>query len=178
MFKNELIIQQKASKSEKFGYLSAILLPIATLVISVYTIQVFGSYGSKLLAPMIALMWASGVVFAIIMPSHREDLLGSTEKFIFIYTTTLLVLRIIIRLLANTSMEEMMSSLEVNASNIQNTNISATAQTVMSITAVMMPLGKVGYDIQRFTQFKRKSSAKKTLRKERGIFYDNGNLNK
>ena len=178
MRSKELIIQQKATKAEKKGYISAILVPISTLIISVYTIQSFGSYGATLLAPMIALMWASGVVFAILMPSHRGDLLSSTEKFIFIYTITLIVLSIIIKLLANTSAEEMMSSLEINASNIQTTNVSATAQTVMSITAVMMPVGKVGYDVQRFTQFKRKQSTRNALRKERGILNDNGNLNK
>ena len=70
---NTLTYKKDLSKQEGFRVLKAVGLPILIFGLSMFTIQNFANFGSKLICPLIAAMWVVGFVVALLMPSQRSE---------------------------------------------------------------------------------------------------------
>ena len=73
-----LTYETKMDATELMRYIKAICIPLAVFLITMYTIAKFAGFGTKLLAPLYGTMWAAGAICAILMPSHRADVIKET----------------------------------------------------------------------------------------------------
>jgi len=78
MGKSKFTYKQKITKSDFSRYIRAVSLPILIFALSLISIQLLEGFGSKLVAPLTALMICGGVICAIWLPSHRSSILKET----------------------------------------------------------------------------------------------------
>ena len=134
-------------------------------------------FGTKLVAPLTAIMICMGAICAIILPSHRSSILTETNVTVGIYLITLIALKHIISMMSGISSEMFMAVFNQAIPATSGSAISGWLQTLMWITAVMTPIGFVGMQGKRIFTFKRKASKEKFIEQTRGIrTTDNGHL--
>lgn len=72
---NEIVYRQNMTRNEAVHILKAIAFPIAVFCLGLFTINMFGEFGKKLICPLSGAMWDVGVLVALLMPSQRKDAL-------------------------------------------------------------------------------------------------------
>ena len=73
---NEIVYRQNMTRNEAVHILKAIAFPIAVFCLGLFTINMFGEFGKKLICPLSGAMWDVGVLVALLMPSQRKDALN------------------------------------------------------------------------------------------------------
>ena len=165
------------SRSDLSRYIKAIALPIMIFILSLIAIQALDGFGSKLVAPLTALMICFGVICAIWLPSHRGTILTETNVTVGCYLLALLGLRQIIAMMSGVSSEMLMATFNQALPATSGSAISGWLQNLMWITAVMTPVGFIGLQGKRIFTFKRKNSKERFIDQTRGIHNEqNGHL--
>ena len=168
-FEKTITYRQSLSASDLFRYVKAVLMPFGVFVLALFVTQSLAGFGTKLVAPMTCLMWVTGVVCALALPSHRSSIMNETHMTIGIYLITLVALKYIISLMSGVSSEMLMAAFNQAIPTTSGSAISGWLQTLMWITAVMTPIGFVGMQGKRLFSFKRKNAKEKTLEGLRGV---------
>lgn len=172
--RTHITYKQKMSKSDKYRYVKVIAFPMLILILALISIQSLAGFGTKLVAPMTALMICTCFVCAMWLPSHRSSIFSETYMTVGIYLITLLALRQIIAMMSGVSSEMLMAAFNQALPVTSGSAISGWLQTLMWITAVMTPIGFVGMQGKRVFSFKRKNSKQKFMDQTRGIIQDKG----
>lgn len=167
--KTPITYKQNMSGADLFRYMKAVGLPLGIFLLSLLAIQSLAGFGTKLVAPMTAVMWAIGAISAIILPSHRGSILTETHVAIAGYLATLVALKEIIAMMSGVSSEMLMAAFNQAIPVTSGSAISGWLQTLMWITAAMTPIGFVGMQVKRIFSFKRNQSTQKTFDRLRGI---------
>lgn len=161
--------KQSMSRSDMFRYMKAIGVPLSIFVISLLSIQSLAMFGTKLVAPLTAIMWSVGVVCAMIMPSHRQSILKETHIAIVGYLVAIVSLKEVVALMAGVSSEDLMAAFNQAIPVTSGSAISGWLQNMMWIAAAMTPVGFVGMQVKRVFSFHREQSTQKTFDQIRGI---------
>ena len=66
---NEIVYRQNMTRNEAVHILKAIAFPIAVFCLGLFTINMFGEFGKKLICPLSGAMWDVGVLVALLMPN-------------------------------------------------------------------------------------------------------------
>lgn len=169
MNQNPITYKQSMSGSDFFRYVKAVSLPIGVFLLSLVAIQSLAGFGSKLIAPLTAVMWVTGSVCALILPSHRGSILSETHVAIAGYLATLMALKEIVAMMSGVSSEMLMAAFNQAIPTPSGSAISGWLQTLMWITAAMTPVGFVGMQVKRVFSFRRQQSTQKTFDRIRGI---------
>lgn len=167
--KKAITYKQTMSQSDFFRYLKAVGVPLSIFVLSLFAIQSLAGFGSKLVAPLTGVMWATGAICAIIMGSHRGSILTETHVTIAGYLAALLALKEVIALMSGVSSEMLMAAFNQAIPVTSGSAISGWLQNMMWIAAVMTPIGFIGMQVKRVFTFRREKSAQKTFDEIRGI---------
>ena len=85
----ELVYKQNMSRNEAMKILKAITIPLAVFALGLFTINLFGAFGRKLVCPLSGFMWIIGVAVAFLMPSQRNDTLNHLFPYDTDYKTIL-----------------------------------------------------------------------------------------
>ncbi len=164
-----LVYRSEMSKQEAFRVFKAVGIPIGILALSLFTIQNFAAFGTKLITPMIGLMWIVGFIVAFLMPSMRRQTLMQTLGMIGIYCVTLIGLKIVLGVVSGASSEMIAASYDQAIPMSTGNAIPGYLQTMMWFVAVLMPLGETGMQLKRLRDFKHNQSLNKTFGRVRGI---------
>lgn len=70
---NEIVYRQNMTRNEAVHILKAIAFPIAVFCLGLFTINMFGEFGKKLICPLSGAMWDVGVLVALLMPSVYDQ---------------------------------------------------------------------------------------------------------
>ena len=165
--------KRKMSGYELWKYVRAIGFPVAVFIFSIFVLNRFAVFGSSILAPLLGVMWACGVVCAILIPSQKISILNETHITIAIYLLTLVAVRAIIKMLSGVSSEMMMSAFNQAIPLTGGSTITGYMQTLMWITTVMTPLGFIGMQAKKVFTFRKKSNKNKELERLRGFRQNN-----
>lgn len=171
-----LTYKSSTSRDEVYGYLKAIGIPSAILLLTFFIIIQFGSYGQILLSPMVCIMWAAGVFCAIFLPSHRKQIMTETQTTIAIYLVALYALKMVIGVLAGVSSSTLAASLSISMSETAGNTGMGYAQNMLTMGAVLTPVGFVGLQAQRLFKLRRNANKVKALKQARGIRDSNKNF--
>ena len=68
---NEIVYRQNMTRNEAVHILKAIAFPIAVFCLGLFTINMFGEFGKKLICPLSGAMWDVGVLVALLMPKEN-----------------------------------------------------------------------------------------------------------
>lgn len=161
--------KQGMSRTDLFRYLKAVGVPLAIFIFSLLSIQSLAMFGRKLVAPLTAIMWATGVICAILMPSHRESVLKETHVAVVGYLVAIISLKEVVALMAGVSSEDLMAAFGQAIPVTSGSAISGWLQNMMWIAAAMTPVGFVGMQVKRVFSFHREQSTQKTFDRIRGI---------
>ena len=167
--KQAITYKQNMSRSDMMRYLKAFALPAGVFILSLLCIDSLAVFGSKLVAPLTAVMWAIGVICAITMPSHRGSILTETHVAIAGYLAAIWALKEIVALMSGVTSEDMMTAFNAAIPLTSGSAISGWLQNMMWIAAVMTPVGFIGMQVKRVFTFRKERSTKKTFEQIRGI---------
>ena len=165
----KITYKQGMSSREFSGYFFAIGFPAAVLVLCLVVISTFGQFGQKLMAPMTALMWACGAGCALLLPSHRRDIVTETHWTITGYLLGMLGLQKIVQLVSGTTSEMLAATYAQAMPAASNASLSGFLEYMIWIVAVMVPLGFIVMEAKKIVLFRRKASRQKILEQLRGI---------
>jgi len=166
---SSLTYKSDLSRQEAFKLIKAVGLPIGVFALSMFTIQNFANFGSKLLCPLIAAMWVVGFVVAILMPAQRREVLTQTLGMIAIYCGALIGLKILLGVVSGASSEMIAASYDQAIPMSTGNAIPGYLQTMMWFVAVLMPIGDIGMQAKRLKDFKHNQAIQKTMGRVRGM---------
>lgn len=162
-----------SARRETGKILSVILMPIVTLALVFFTVSAFGSFGTKLLCPFIAIMWFAGFVVAVIVPQQREELLSRTMKIIIAYCVVMLLLKLGISTTSGVSSEMLAASFDQPVTLSQGNALPGILQNILNIYVYVIPLAHFTLLVKTFLEFRRNTTIRKAFGRARGIRANN-----
>ncbi len=166
---NTLTYKSDMSRQEAFRLFKAIGLPIGIFALSMFTVQNFAAFGTKLICPLIAAMWLVGFIVALLMPAQRNEVLTQTMGMIAIYCGALIGLKILLAVVSGASSEMIAASYDQAIPMSTGNAIPGYLQTMMWFVAVLMPIGDIGMQAKRLKDFKHKNSLNREFGRMRGM---------
>ena len=173
---SNLIYKDSIDKTDVIAFLKAIALPSLVFILCLFTIYKFAKFGRIILSPLIVLMWGVALICAFLLPSQRESVVKETMVTIGIYCCTLLLLRVLIRIMSGASSGVLEASFDITIPETSGTTIIGYIQNVLYLGAVLTPLGFVGMQVKRIFQFKKNANKVKTFNQLRNIRDTNKNM--
>lgn len=161
--------KQGLSGKEISGYFFTVGFPAAVFVLCLVIVAQFGQFGRNLMAPMVALMWMSGAICALILPSHRQSIITETHWTIAGYLVGMFGLQQIVQLVSGTTNEMLAATYTQAMPAASNASLSGFLQYMIWIVAVMVPIGFIVMEGKKIVLFRRKMSKQKFLNQLRGI---------
>jgi hypothetical protein len=157
------------SGKELFTYIKAVGIPAGVFLLSMLIISRFGAFGTNLLAPMAGGMWIFGAIVAFLIPSQRDSICNETHMTIIGYLIGMFGLRLLVSLVAGTSSEQLMATYNQAMPMSSGNTISGFIQTMLWITAVMVPIGFFGMEGKKVIMFRKRMSKQRIFDQLRGI---------
>lgn len=165
----ELVYKQNMSRNEAIKILKAITIPLSVFALGLFTINLFGAFGRKLVCPLSGFMWIIGVVVAFLMPSQRNDTLNHMLLMLSVYYSTLITFHVVLSIVSGVSSEMIAASFQQAIPTSTGNTIPGYLQTAMWFTGVLVPLGEIAMQLKRLFQFKRNQTLAKTFAQKRGL---------
>lgn len=165
----KITYKQGMSSKEFTGYFFSIGFPAAVLVLSLVIISQFGAFGQNLMAPMVALMWTSGAICSLILPSHRQSIISETHWTVAGYLIGMFGLQKIVQLVSGTTNEMLAATYDQVMPAASNASLSGFLEYMLWIVAVMVPIGFIVMEGKKIVLFRRKVSKQKFFEQLRGI---------
>lgn len=162
-----------SARKETGKVLGVILMPIITLALAFFTVAAFGSFGTKLLCPFIALMWLAGVIVAVIVPQQREEILSRTMKIIIAYDVVMLLLKVAISAASGVSSEMLAASFDQPVTLSGGNILPGILQNVLNIYVYVLPVAHFTLLVKTFLEFRRNVTIRKAFGRARGIRSNN-----
>ncbi len=160
---------KRASRKDRSKLAWAAVFPTAVFFLSIIGISTFKNFGKILMAPLIGAMWIVGAVCALYMPSQRKSIITETLTFIASYNATLLGLRELIAITSGVSSQMLMATFGQPMATASANTIPGYLQTMLYISAVMIPFGYIGMQGKRILQFRRNANKQKVMAQLRNI---------
>lgn len=167
--RENITYKQNMSAYELKSYIKAVMLPLFIFLLGNFTINQFGDYGLKLLAPMIGIMWIVSAICAVYISSQRTDIIRQAIITIGCYCGSMLVFRLLLSIVSGVSAQMLIASFDTPIGTAQNNTMTGYLQFAMWLTAVMTPIGFVGMQIKKVFTFKRLSTPEKAFNRIRSI---------
>ena len=92
----ELVYSSPPTITTYVPMLLNLLVYIITFALWMYLDSAYYGFGSKIITPLTGAMWVVGAVFALILPSQREEIIRHTKWFILGYVGILFLYRYVI----------------------------------------------------------------------------------
>lgn len=131
---NEIVYRQNMTRNEAVHILKAIAFPIAVFCLGLFTINMFGEFGKKLICPLSGAMWDVGVLVALLMPSQRKDALNHMLIVCATYYGTLITVHAVLSVVSGVSSEMIAASFEQAIPTSTGNAIPGYLQTMMWFT--------------------------------------------
>ena len=158
-----------AGRRESGRIFRAIVAPLLLFLLCLFTVSNLAGYGTRIVTPLLGAMWALGAVAAWILPVHRQDILGRTERMCAIYCFTLLGLKIMQTILSGASTEMISASYEQPIPLAVGNALTGVVQTIFSLSTLMIPGGYLAMLIKQILQYRKTANLQKAFARARDI---------
>ena len=172
----KLVYKSATSTQDKWNIIKAAGMPIISFIVCIFAIAKFGSYGRKMLAPMMAAMWTMGTMCSIFLPSHRSSIIKETIFTNIGYAASMLGLRMLAGMASGISSSMLVDSLDLSMGSTQGNTILGYIQNILTLSSVLVPIGFIGLQAKRIISLRRNSNKKKFLDQTRNIRDTNKNI--
>lgn len=172
----KLVYKDALDRTDVIAYIKAISLPTLVFILCLFTTLKFAKFGKIILSPLIVLMWGVALICAFILPSQRESVIKETMVTIGVYCCTLLLFRILIKIMSGASAGVLEASFDITIPETSGTTVVGYIQNILYLGSVLTPLGFVGMQVKRLFQFKKNANKVKTFNQLRNIRDTNKNM--
>lgn len=169
---------QAMTGTEAWSFVKAIGFPLVIMLFAMYTVDLFGAFGTAIVLPATAVMFGLGTLTAMLMPSQRKSINTQNLAFVGIYCGTLIVLRLFIYWVSNATTEQIMASYSQSITMSQSSSIPGYLQNFLWISAVMTPIGRVVMLVGQIFKFRHSIKKSTALKRLRSIRENNGQYEK
>jgi len=152
---DELVYRSSWSKKEAMGVMRAVAVPVGVFGLALFTIANLGAFGTRLLCPLISVMWVWGVFVALVMPSMRGEVLHQTLTIIGLYCAAILGLKLLLGVVSGVSSEMIGASFNQAIPTATGNAIPGYLQNIMWWTAVGVPISFIVMQAKRLRDFRR-----------------------
>ena len=166
---DRIVYKTKTTGEEVMRFVKAIGLPIGCLILGMFTVNIFGAFGEKLITPLFASCWVVSVLVALFMPNHRADSLEKCEKLLIAYCVGLLALRFLNAKVSGVSTEMLMATYNEVLPTATGNAMAGFVQSMLWIFTVSLPLGFITYQGKRFIDFRRNKGVQTAFERIRSI---------
>jgi hypothetical protein len=165
----QLTYKQDISKQQIYDIVTAVGIPLVLFGLAIFTIYSYANFGRYLIAPMLGLMWISGVIVGFLLPSMRNEVLNQTLGAGFIYLGAIIGIKFILGIVSGVSSDMIAASFDQAIPTATGNAIPGYLQSMLWFYAVLFPLGEIGMQFKRLVKFRRTSNIEKAMGHVRGI---------
>lgn len=170
---NKITYKESMTGQDLTKYAKSICFPLLAFGVSLFTINQFAAFGTSLIAPLSAAMWVTGVIVAIVLPSHRKGTLNETIVAVTGYCILLLGIRYGLQLISGVSTEMLIASYSEMINLTGGSAVSGYLQNILWISSIMVPVGFIGMQGKKLFQFRRTLSKNRAFDRIRSIRGEN-----
>lgn len=113
---------------------------IITFALWMYLDSAYYGFGSKIITPLTGAMWVVGAVFALILPSQREEIIRHTKWFILGYVGILFLYRYVIIAVSGVSADNLTAAFNQAIASSSATAVVGWLQNLLWIIAITYPI--------------------------------------
>ena len=117
-----------------------LLVYIITFALWMYLDSAYYGFGSKIITPLTGAMWVVGAVFALILPSQREEIIRHTKWFILGYVGILFLYRYVIIAVSGVSADNLTAAFNQAIASSSATAVVGWLQNLLWIIAITYPI--------------------------------------
>lgn len=161
MEKDRLTYQRAQASADFSRYAKAIAFPGGIFLLAMFTIDHFNLFGVNIIAPMVGIMWACGVIVSWFLASHRRATLRETHVTIGVYLISLIVFKELVASISGISSEMLMATYNQAIPVTSGQAFSGYLQTMLWITTIMTPVGFIFMEVKKVFTMRRKQEAKR-----------------
>lgn len=147
----------------------AVLFPFGVFSFGVFVITEFAAFGSRLICPLSAVMWVTGLLVGTFLPSMRHEVVMQTVRMNLIYYAALMGLKIVIGMVSGVSAEMIAATYDYAIPTSTGNAVAGYLQNILYFTAVLTPASFVAMQVKRLTGFARNQTLQKTFGRVRSI---------
>lgn len=164
-----LTYKRDMTRAEATHLATSVLFPLGVTVFGIFVITEFAAFGSRLICPLSAIMWATGLLVAFFLPSMRHEVIMQTVRMNLIYYAALLGLKVVIGMVSGVSAEMIAATYDYAIPASTGNAVAGYLQNILYFTAVLTPVSFIAMQVKRLTGFARNASLQKTFGRVRSI---------
>lgn len=130
-----------------------LLVYIITFALWMYLDSAYYGFGSKIITPLTGAMWVVGAVFALILPSQREEIIRHTKWFILGYVGILFLYRYVIIAVSGVSADNLTAAFNQAIASSSATAVVGWLQNLLWIIAITYPIAYFIFQAKKIPQF-------------------------
>ena len=142
---------------------------ILTFVLWMYLDVAYYNFGSKIITPLTGSMWIVGAVFALLLPSQREEIIRHSKWFILGYLGILFVYRYVIMAVSGVSADNLTAAFNQAVASSSATAVIGWLQNLLWIIAITYPIAYFVFQAKKIPQFFGTRSKQRAIRDIRDI---------
>lgn len=142
---------------------------ILTIILWIYTINVYKAWGTTWILPSVSAMWIMGAVTARIIAEERESTIKQTKYAIIGYTLMLIMYRIVIQLVVPVTSSQMGASLNISSTSASGMAAAGMLQNMLIWISIMVPVGFLGWCAQKFKVYRGRNTKAQEFEKLKGF---------
>ena len=146
-----------------------LLVYIITFALWMYLDSAYYGFGSKIITPLTGAMWVVGAVFALILPSQREEIIRHTKWFILGYVGILFLYRYVIIAVSGVSADNLTAAFNQAIASSSATAVVGWLQNFLWIIAITYPIAYFIFQAKKIPQFFGTRSKQRATREIRDV---------
>ncbi len=142
---------------------------VLTFVLWMYLDVAYYNFGSRIITPLTGSMWIVGAVFALLLPSQREEIIRHSKWFILGYLGILFVYRYVIMAVSGVSADNLTAAFNQAVAASSATAVIGWLQNLLWIIAITYPIAYFVFQAKKIPQFFGTRSKQRAIRDIRDI---------
>ena len=142
---------------------------MVTFVLWLYLDTAYYGFGHKIITPLTGSMWIVGAVFALLLPSQREEIIRHTKWFILGNLGILFIYRYVIIALSGVSADKLTAAFNQAVAASSATAVIGWLQNLLWIIAITYPIAYFIFQAKKIPQFFGTRSKRRAIRDIRDI---------
>ena len=142
---------------------------MVTFVLWLYLDTAYYGFGHKIITPLTGSMWIVGAVFALLLPSQREEIIRHTKWFILGYLGILFIYRYVIIAVSGVSADNLTAAFNQAVAASSATAVIGWLQNLLWIIAITYPIAYFIFQAKKIPQFFGTRSKRRAIRDIRDI---------
>jgi hypothetical protein len=165
----KLVYTGTINATQIWAYVKIIAFYILELVAWILIARAYAAFGTKLITPMVSAMYIVGAFTTWYIKEDRESTIKSTKWMVAGYLGALLVYRIVIKLAAPVTSDQMSVALNIPIPGASGLAAAGFFQNILWILAIMFPVGFVFMCGKKFVLFHGKQTKEEAFRRAKGL---------